>query len=580
MNSVIVSSDFQQSGSYSIDYLKTQRSALLFLVLVLAASFGVRAYAWHHWRTGAIESEGAEYARIAENLRTGRGYIGISTPGTQLVFPPLFPSLIAATSLVTHNDYEFAGRLVAFLFGTLLPLPVFGVTARLFDWRAAAVAAVVTIVFPLFVSLSFTVFSEGPYATFLVSAVYLALRALEQPSGKNWALVGGAFGMAYLIRQEAVAPFVFTLLIGLVVRDFALLAKIKRAAVATAVFLGLASPQVLLLYVSTGKLRLEGKSAINYAWGTREMTKQAAFGASGWSQQEAAYDAANSINANLEDTGVGMRPNADVIRETHVHFRELIHFFREALRRNVPELFARFMERWIGAPFLPALALLGAVYRPWPRQKAFLHLFFILVPVAAALTTFTVVHAIYVRNYFILAPFLIIWGANGLVVLVRWTNKNTAAITRQRTTWLPGVLVSVFVVTIMLASAWKDTRRLSVLQEGSPASQGAKDAGLWIRQQQTGRAKIMDVLDTVAFHADGDYVHFPSCDADLALRYIEKEKVDYVILRRGFEPTKYYGEWSASSIPDPRALLVYASPEGDPNAIRVFQWRQEGTARP
>src|SRR5215813_4401399 len=197
MNSVIVSSDPEQSRPFSIDYLKTQRITFLFLSLVLAASFGVRACAWHHWRTGAIESEGAEYARIAENLRTGRGYVGISTPGTQLVFPPLFPSLIAAASLVTHSDYELAGRLVAFLFGALLPLPVFGVAVQLFNWRAAAVAAMLITVFPLFVNLSFAVFSEGPYATVLMSTVYLALRALEQPPGKNWLFVGGAFGMAY-----------------------------------------------------------------------------------------------------------------------------------------------------------------------------------------------------------------------------------------------------------------------------------------------------------------------------------------------------------------------------------------------
>ena len=85
----------------------------------------------------------------------------------------------------------------------------------------------------------------------------------------------------------------------------------------------------------------------------------------------------------------------------------------------------------------------------------------------------------------------------------------------------------------------------------------------------------MDVLDTVAFHADADYVHFPSCSSDLALRYMEKENVDYVILRLGFAPTKYYKDWLASSIPDPRARLVYATSPDDPNALRVFRWSQD-----
>src|SRR5215471_3266180 len=128
---------------------KTWHFYATFLSLLLLVTIGVRASAWRHWRTGAIESEGAEYARIAENLRNGRGYVGISTPGTQLVFPPLLPSMIATASLITLNDYELAGRLVSFLLGALLPWPVFGIANRLFHWRVAAIAAVLTVVYPV-----------------------------------------------------------------------------------------------------------------------------------------------------------------------------------------------------------------------------------------------------------------------------------------------------------------------------------------------------------------------------------------------------------------------------------------------
>src|SRR5215469_14467196 len=440
MDSMVVSAAVSEPlDSKTRAEVKTRRLTVLFLGLLLLASFGIRAYAWHHWRTGAIESEGAEYARIAENLRTGRGYVGISTPGTQLVFPPLLPVLIAATSQVTHN-YELAGRVVALLCGAFLPLPVFGVALRLFDRRTAAIAAILAGVFPLFINLSFTVFSEGPYLTVLLCAVYLALNAFPHPSIQNWALAGGAFGLAYLIRQEAVAALVFAVVTGFLANQAAVILRARNALAALTVFFILALPQVLLLYTSTGKFRLEGKSAINYAWGTRTMAELAAFRSQGWTEQDADYDAANSINANLEGTGVGMRPNADIIRETHIRVGEVARFVREALHRNTPELFARFRERWIGAPFLPALALLGAVRRPWPRQRAFQHLFVILVPVAAILATFTVVHAIYVRNYFFLAPFLIIWGAHGLLVLAHWTNRNFASLIGWRQFWLPGTL--------------------------------------------------------------------------------------------------------------------------------------------
>lgn len=551
----------------------------LFLAVILIFSAGVRAGAWHHWRTGAIESEGAEYARIAENLREGRGYVGISTPGTQLVFAPLFPSLIAAASLLTHNDYELAGRLVSFLLGILLPLPVFGIAIRLFHWRTAAIAAALAAVFPLFINLSFTVFSEGPYITVLLTAVYVVLRALDHPSVLSWSLVGGTFGAAYLIRQEAVAPLIFAILLGLFVRDTPLRTKIVRAIVPLGVFLILASPQILLLYKSTGKLRLEGKSAINYAWGIRALAQQAG-SRSDQAIQETDYDAANSINDRLEETGVGMRPNAEIIRETHVRLRDLALFFLEAVRRNTPELFSKLRERWLGAPFLPALALLGALRRPWPRRTTLQHLYFLLIPAAAVLTTFTVVHAIYVRNYFILLPFLLIWGANGLVEVARWTDRNIAAVFRRRIGWVPGVLMAGLLSILMLNYALKDTRSLFVFREGSLESLGAKEAGLWIKEQQARRVRVMDVQDTVAFHADADYVHFPSCDPGLALRYIEKEKVDYVVFRRGFDQPRYYKDWLATGIPDVRAQMVYATPASDPNGILIFRWSQATTNRP
>jgi 4-amino-4-deoxy-L-arabinose transferase-like glycosyltransferase len=572
------STSAQTKSRFARDF-KAWHLYFIFLTLIVIASAGVRAGAWHHWRTGAIESEGAEYARIAENLREGRGYVGISTPGTQLVFAPLFPSLIAAASVVTHNDYELAGRLVTFLLGVMLPLPVFGIAIRLFHWRTAAIAAALVVVFPLFINLSFTVFSEGPYITVLLTAVYLVLSAFDHPSVLSWFLVGGAFGSAYLIRQEAVGPLLLALLLGSFARDAAPVMKIKRAAAALAVFIVLALPQVLLLYRSTGKLRLEGKSAINYAWGIRAMAEHAD-SRSDQSVQETDYDAANSINDRLEETGVGMRPNADIIRETHVHIKDLLHFFLEAVRGNTPELFAKLRERWLGAPFLPALALLGALRRPWPRRTALHHLYFVLIPTTAVLTTFTVVHAIYVRYYFVLTPFFLVWGANGLVEAARWTNANILLFFRRRNAWLPGALVAGLTAVLMLNYSFKDTRSLFVFREGSLESLGAKDAGLWIQKQQTRRVRVMDVLDTVAFHADADYVHFPSCNPGVAIRYIEKEKVDYVVFRQGFDQPRYYKDWLQSRIPDARAQLVYATAEGDPNGIRVFRWNQPAANRP
>jgi len=70
------------------------------------------------------------------------------------------------------------------------------------EQRTAVIASTVTVFYPLFVNLSFAVFSEGPYLTVLLSGIYL-LRTFDRPSLMNWPFLSGGFGLAYLVRQEA-----------------------------------------------------------------------------------------------------------------------------------------------------------------------------------------------------------------------------------------------------------------------------------------------------------------------------------------------------------------------------------------
>jgi 4-amino-4-deoxy-L-arabinose transferase-like glycosyltransferase len=203
----------------------------------------------------------APNARIAENLRNGVGYVGIATPGAQLNFPPLYPLLIAGTSFLTHN-YEWAARAVAIILGALVPLPAFGIASQIFGRRVGLIAALLVSLHPLLVNLPCAVLSEAPYPTLLLLSVYVAIRALNIPSAKLWGLAGAAFGLTYLLRAEATGIFAIAVLFALAATEGAIIARCKRAAIAILAFLLLASPQVIFLYKSTGKLRLEVKSSI------------------------------------------------------------------------------------------------------------------------------------------------------------------------------------------------------------------------------------------------------------------------------------------------------------------------------
>jgi len=548
--------------------------------LIVAVSLAVRVAAFIHWGAGAIESEGAEYARIAENLRHGLGYVGIVTPGPELMFPPLYPLLIAAFSFLTR-DYLWAGRLVSLLFGALLPLPAYGIASRLFNRRVGLIAAALFVFHPLFISLSYSVLTEGPYATLLLSAVYLVLCALDRPTLPIWSFVGAAFGVAYLLRPEAVAPLTIAVFLAPVATDGSLFTRGKRAAVAILAFLVLASPEVIFLYKNTGHLRLEAKSAVTSPLAVLILNKEAGRGPAGMpalDYNEAIKWGSAAVDADMRRIGIWLRPEVDVARDP-ISARDLARIVRAAIRQNTPLFLQALSSRWLGAPFLPALALLGAFRRPWRRSTAAKHFYFALVPATAILASFVVLW-IFTRYYFAIVPFLLIYAANGLAAIASWTKASFATWQRTGASGLvPWIVPSVLGVVLLIYPA-KDIRALYEFREGSSANQVVRDAGLWIKAQQKAPVTIMDRATPLAFHADAQFVYFPYCSGDLALRFLDDAKVDYVVLRRNENFTPYYNEWLAKGIPDRRAELVYVSSGEDPGQILIFRWHRADSLLP
>lgn len=567
------------------------RRVWLLLAIIVVASFAVRVAAWAYWQTGTIESEGSEYARLAENLRNGVGYVGLVTPGSQLNFNPLFPLLIAATSLITHN-YELAGRLVALVMGALLPLPVFGIGSRLFNRRVGFIAATLTLLHPLLVQLSFSVYSEGPYSTLLLCAVYLVVRGLDDSSTKLWLLAGGAFGLSYLLRAEATALFVIAVLFALVATEGTRKVRCMRALGAIAVYLLLALPVVIFLYRSTGKVMLEGKSKIFFYTGKRMLAAEKHPGVdyqSPGGEHEVPSPAPNvesgyqwwekwalyGIDSNLKGMGFPMRPHAEVIRESQITIKDLVVLLGKGVRQNAPMLFQRLSSDWLGAPLLPALALLGAFRRPWRGPQASSRLFVMSVGVAPVLATFFALWS-ETRYYFILVPLLCIWAANGLVEVGSWISASSAAAgwTVVARPAVSRCIVPGFVGLAMVVSPAKGVRKQYVFSDSDVSNRIDKEVGWWIGRQQDHPVKIMDLSLPLTYHAGAQFTYFPYCTDDLALRYLDAAQVDYVVLRRHEKFTRYYDEWLAHGIPDHRAELLQLPSAAAADKFVIYRWHR------
>ena len=133
------------------------------------------------WFSGMIDEEGAEYARIAQNLLAGVGYVGLVTPGEQLWFPPLFPLLISGITLFT-GDAEVAGRAISVVLGSLLVLPVYLIAQRMYNERIATTAAALVGIHPFLVEYSTTVHCEPLFLTLVLAAIYMAMRSIWRPT--------------------------------------------------------------------------------------------------------------------------------------------------------------------------------------------------------------------------------------------------------------------------------------------------------------------------------------------------------------------------------------------------------------
>ena len=570
------------------EYLVTNSTMLL--TLMVALGLVIRIAAWMYFGTGTIESEGAEYAKIAENFRNGVGFVGLVVPGPQIHFPPLYSLLIAGASFFT-GDYESAGRLVSLILGALLPLPVFGIALRLFNKTVAIIAAALSLLHPLTIYLSFMVLSEGSYATLLLSAVYLVVRALDEPSNRLWPLIGAAFGVCYLVRAEALGAFAISLLFALILKG-SYLDKVKRIVGGVVILLLFALPVSIFIYRSTGKIMLEAKStSITYldhrvlaaekkpgvefvsAGGLHDVPSPTYVGEGTvfpWELLWASY----GINANLEETGFAMRPWAETVRNEKIDPKNILPLVLAGVRNAIPQLFRQLSSLWLGAPLLPALALFGAFHRPWRGPQALSRAYFMLVTFAPVAATLFIFWGDNPRYYFIFVPILSIWAANGLLGIRLWAKASMSAAGWETLNRKPVYhwILPAFLALVTVTAPIKAVISNWEFSASGPATRIDKEVGLWLGSQQRNPIRVMDTSLPLSFHADAQrHVYFPYTSGELALHYLDAAKVDYIVLRRGEKYTKYYEEWMEKGIPSPRAELLRPSVSGAEKFV-VYRW--------
>jgi len=154
--------------------------------------------------------DAAEFREVAKNLADGRGYsLEFFNEGMQPTaqHPPLFPLLLAALDVIGLGALTAQRIVLAFV--ASLSVPLMGVLGRRLKNPAVGLgSAAIAAVHPLWVQPSGVVMSESIYLVLIPAALYVAMRCLDEPRRRWFALLGVVIGAAVLTRSEAAALLV------------------------------------------------------------------------------------------------------------------------------------------------------------------------------------------------------------------------------------------------------------------------------------------------------------------------------------------------------------------------------------
>jgi Dolichyl-phosphate-mannose-protein mannosyltransferase len=530
------------------------RSGLLF---IFAAALIIRAGSSILF-SGEIDGEGAEYARLAQNLLAGRGYIGIGHEGTNLFFPPLFPFLIAGVTLIT-GDADISGRLISIIMGALLIVPVYLISRRMYGKTIGLGSAALIAFHPYLVQFSTTVHCEPTYLTFLMAALYSAMYATENPTGLSFTIAGILYGLAYLVRPEVLilmlvgTTFIF---LGIILfRRQVSRATVGRILLVPFAFVVVAAPYVCWLSLQIGEFRMEGKSTLNIETELRALR--------GLSIDEARM----AIDPDLTVRGVTIQPNINIIKNYRLDLKGFATMIAKRFKTVLRNTSTAIASSWeFGSPPLFALAVLGLFGRPWRPTLALdqLHLLTVL-----SISVFALFFIFYtdLRFYLLFLVVFCIWAPVGVAGIIRWVQRSAtvSGLGREKKAFLENAAWILAVLAVLSPSAVNAASTLS----HAHGTRSIKAASIRFAGS-SGHIRIADASTLFAFHAGAEFTFLPYCAEATALRYIERMRVTHIVVRdTGLTSTPYLEKWMKFGVPDARQVLGMVADTGE--RIYVYQ---------
>jgi 4-amino-4-deoxy-L-arabinose transferase-like glycosyltransferase len=445
-----------------------------------------------------IESDGVDYALVAENLAAGDGLL----PGGDLHFllwPPGYPALIAAVYPLL-GDSEMAGRLVSLGAGVLLVFLTWVIGRRLFGPVAATAGSLLVATSPALIVWDVKVLSESTYMAIAGLCLLLACRVAARPTATNGTLLGLSLGALYLTRPEGFVIGVALLLwlsiwLGWRQRRAAL----RACCPAVAGFLVCLLPYIVYMHSVTGKWQLSGKTQNNLYVSLQTDLSD--------------YEALQfGLNDDMEAIGTyrfGELSLTDLIRSDPLSFvsKYASNLYREALVLGGE-----------GGGILLFLAALGALVLwsdPGRRYAA--------PPIVCFLLPLAVYPLFYIqdRNVASAIPIFCLLAGGAFSFIDRQAAGFPAFGRTARMTYL---MLSVTTAIVMLPYFYQ-LKRIAYLEPHEN-----KEAGLWLRGKAQTGGGVLSRKSFVAYYSGLPHVAMPEAPVERILAYGHSKNVEFVVI--------------------------------------------------
>lgn len=455
-----------------------------------------------------ITHDGAEYAVLGKNLIAGNGYMSIQGQ-INLFFSPLYPLFIGIFSLVFKN-LELSARLVSLLFGSLLIIPVYFFSRKIYSQKVAVISSLLVAFYWVLIRYSTATLTESTYTFLLVCSAFVGYKALIKQTKVLYLVSGVLLGLSYLTRPDAIG-YVFILMVLTLIyfeRDNKQRYEWKKALVCCLIlflsFLAILSPYIVFFHEQTGKWTLGNRDIINTIYG--ENTSDAL------SFEKNVF----SLTEDGKEIKILMTQNSSLLDYVISNPAGIASRYI----RNSEEQYISYITS-IFPPLLIMLAGIGLFRKNWTRERLKKELF-IAVIIAYPLLIYPLFH-IDSRYISPILPFAIVWAANGINELQTWLDENSGNKQGRLKQQFP--LNNIILIIVILSLL---PMMITIYHTNYPVEH--KEAGLWMKDNASPESLILSRDPWVSFYSERIWLPLPYANYSQMLTYARYHNATHLII--------------------------------------------------